>query len=76
MSYAVTNKAKRPIVCPLGDKTTLRLPIDGQTTITEAQMTEHIKNLSKKGHLVLSVVEEKPLKRKNTTQSSEVKEEK
>lgn len=76
MSYVIANKAKRPIVCPLGDKTTLRLPIDGQTTIKDAQMTNHIKDLSKKGLLVLTEIEEKPLKKKNTTQSSEVKEEK
>lgn len=77
MSYTIVNKANRPIVCTLKDKTTLRLPINGQTTIREAQMTDHIKDLSKKGFLVLIMIEEeKPLKKKNTTQSSEVKEEK
>lgn len=76
MSYTVTNKAKRPIVCPLDSKNTLRLPINGQTVIKDSQVTSHIKNLSEKGLLVLSEVEEKPVtKRNTTTKRSEEKEE-
>lgn len=67
MSYTVTNMAKRPIVCTLGDKSTLRLPIKGHTVIKDTQMTDHLKNLRDKGLVVLSEVENKPAKRKNTT---------
>ena len=43
MSYTVKKKIKRPIVCTLKDGSTLRLPINGQTTIKDSQITEHIK---------------------------------
>ena len=78
MSYTVTNKAKRPIVCPLDSNNTLRLPINGHKVIKDYQVTSHIKNLCEKGLLVLSKVEDKPVTKRNTTtkKSSEEKEEK
>lgn len=78
MSYIVTNKVKRPIVCPLGDKTTLRLPVGGSKTITDKQLTDHISNLAKGEVLKLSKVEEKTTKKKSPVpkSSDEEKEEK
>lgn len=78
MSYIVTNKVMRPIVCPLGDKTTLRLPVGGHKTITEKQLTDHISNLAKREVVTLSKVEEKTYKKKSAVpkNSTEEKEEK
>lgn len=81
MSYTVKNKIKRPIVCTLKDGSTLRLPINGQTTIKDSQITEHVKSMSEKGILILSEITvsqprvEKSEKKKST-ESSKEKEEK
>ena len=81
MSYTVKNKIKRPIVCTLKDGSTLRLPINGQTTIKDSQIPEHIKSMSEKGILILSEITvsqprvEKSEKKKST-ESSKEKEEK
>lgn len=70
MLYIVKNKANQPIVCSLADESTLRLPINGETKITDKQMTNHLKTLSSKNLLVIrEVVEHKVNKKNNNTKS-------
>lgn len=67
MSYIVKNKAKQPLVCSLADDTTLRLIIEGEKIVTEAQMTNHLRELSKRGIVIIREVVGKNKKTKNTT---------
>lgn len=70
MLYVIKNKAKQPIVCSLADESTLRLAINGETKITDKQMTDHLKTLSSKNLLVIrEVVEQKINNKKNSTKS-------
>lgn len=77
MSYIIKNKAKQPLVCDLADKTTLRLVIDGEKTVTDTQMTDHIRTLSSKGLVILTEVEseKKKVTKNSTAKSSEVEKE-
>ena len=77
MSYIIKNKAKQPLVCDLADKTTLRLVIDGEKTVTEAQMTDHIRTLSSKGLVIITEVdsEKKKVTKNNAVKNSEVEKE-
>lgn len=69
MSYTITNKSKRPIVCPLRGNKTLRLPINGHSVVTEDEITPHIDRMGKLGYVIISenVVKEKSEKKKDTT---------
>ena len=70
MFYVLTNKADQPLVCTLGDDSTLRLAINQSKKITEKQMTGHLNTLSSKGILIIKeVVEKKPNKNINTKKS-------
>lgn len=74
MSYKIKNKAKQPIVCTLGDNTTLRLKINGETTVSDKQMTGHLENLASKNLLVIKkIVEAEKKVTKNSTTKNSVK---
>lgn len=56
MNFVVKNKKQKtnqPIICTLGDNTTLRLNIGAEITLTDKQITPHIKNLASKGYITI-----------------------
>lgn len=67
MLYEVKNKADQPLVCSLADNTTLRLAINQSKKITHTQMTDHLKNLSSKGLLIIREVVDKKKPTKNNS---------
>lgn len=55
-SYTIKNKAKRPIVCSLKDGSTLRLLVEGESTLTEDNLTSNIKNLVNRGLVLITPI--------------------
>lgn len=47
----IKNRAKQPIICTMGDGTSLRLPIDEEIEVTEKQFKGHLERLVKMGDL-------------------------
>ena len=52
-NYVIKNRAKQPIICTLGDGTSLRLPIDATQELTEKQYKGHVERLVELGDLSL-----------------------
>lgn len=75
--YVIKNvSTNRPIVCTLGDKSTLRLFPGKEVNLTEEQCTNYLKGLSADTKLLtIKTVNEKPPVRKKSTAKEAVDEE-